>query len=344
MDGEEGGPVLVTGAAGFIGFHACRRFLDEGRAVVGVDVLDPYYDVALKEARLALIAARPGFTFERLDLAEPDATADLFARHRPSRVLHLAAQPGVRHSLVDPGSYARANLVAFLHVLEGCRHGPVRHLVFASSSSVYGRNAVPFRPGDRVDRPLNLYGATKASNELMAHAYASLFGIPTTGLRFFTVYGPWGRPDMAVFLFARAIVEGRPIELFNEGRMSRDFTYVDDVVEGIARVMDGPPSSSDTALAVPFRVFNIGSDAPVPIDRLVALLEAELGRKAVIVHRPMQPGEAEASWADIDDLGAVYGVRPTVSIEDGIRRFAAWFREFEAKDGPDALSLPGPPG
>ncbi len=340
MSNETDGPgtVLVTGAAGFVGFHVCLRLLASGRRVVGADNLDPYYDVSLKEARLRELAPFAGFTFERLDLADQEATADLFRRHAPALVIHLAAQPGVRHSLQDPGAYARANVVAFVNVLEGCRHGRVGHLVYASSSSVYGANAaMPFRTGDPADHPLNLYGATKRSNELMAHAYSSLFGLPTTGVRFFTVYGPWGRPDMAVFLFAKAIREGRPIQLFNDGRMSRDFTYVDDVVEGVIAMAARPPApdpgrSADppgpAAGAAPYRVYNLGSGAPVALETLVALLERELDRRAIVERRPMQPGDAPASWAEIEDLARDTGFRPRVPIEEGIRRFVAWYRAY----------------
>ena len=333
---SEGGTVLVTGAAGFIGFHLCRTLLDEGRSVVGIDNLDPYYDISLKQDRLAEITPRPGFVFERMDLADAPLAADLFRRHGPRTVIHLAGQAGVRHSLVDPGAYGRANLVAFINVLEGCRHGRVGHLVYASSSSVYGNTAaMPFQTRNPADHPLSLYGATKRANELMAHSYSSLFGLPTTGLRFFTVYGPWGRPDMAVYLFARAIRDGRPIQLFNEGRMSRDFTYVDDIVAGVIGAADRPPAP-DTDLVpspargrTPFRVLNIGSDSPVELGRLVALMEQELGRSAIIERRPMQPGDAPASWADIEDLVALTGVRPSVTIEEGIRRFVDWFRRYE---------------
>lgn len=329
----ETGPVLVTGAAGFIGFHVARRLLESGRAVVGVDSVDDYYDVALKEARLRELAPFRGFTFARTDLADGPRTTELFGRHEPRLVIHLAAQPGVRYSLLNPAAYARSNLDGFLHVLEGCRHHGAEHLVYASSSSVYGASpSMPFRTSDRADRPLSLYGATKRANELMAHAYSSLFGLPTTGLRFFTVYGPWGRPDMAVFLFTKAIAEGRPINLYNEGRMSRDFTYVDDVVEGVVRIAargargQGPPAAAPEADR--YRIYNIGSDAPVDLHHLVALIEGELGLKAEVNLLPMQPGDAPSSWADIDDLARDTGFRPTTPIAEGIRRFVAWYREF----------------
>ncbi|TDR90399.1 NAD-dependent epimerase/dehydratase family protein [Enterovirga rhinocerotis] len=335
-------PVLVTGAAGFIGYHVCRRLLEAGRTVVGVDNFDPYYDVALKEARATELAlrgdARSSFRLERLDLADPAAAAALFEAVRPGLVIHLAAQPGVRHSLVDPGAYARANLTAFLNVLEGCRHHHARHLVYASSSSVYGANGkMPFGTADHVDHPLSLYGATKKSNELMAHAYSSLFGLPTTGLRFFTVYGPWGRPDMAVYSFTRAIAEGRPIDLYNHGRMRRDFTYVDDIVEGLLRIAErvpGPdpawdPEAPDPASSdAPYRVYNIGSDAPVTLEHLVATIEREVGRKAIVDRLPIQPGDAEATWADIGPLERDTGFRPSTSIDEGIRAFVAWYRSY----------------
>lgn len=332
------GTVLVTGAAGFIGFHVCRRLLADGRRVVGADNLDPYYDVGLKEARLRELAPAPAFTLERIDLAEADAAASLFRRHDPALVIHLAAQPGVRHSLVDPGAYVRANVAAFLHVLEGCRNGSVAHLVYASSSSVYGANtAMPFSAHRGADHPVSLYGATKKANEAMAHSYGHLFGLPATGLRFFTVYGPWGRPDMAMMLFARAILEGRPIDLFNGGRMSRDFTYIDDVVEGVVRIAaiaPGPDPAWSSAApdpatsAAPHRIYNIGGDAPVALARVVALLEAEIGRPAFARDLPMQPGDVPASWADVEDLARVTGFRPGIPIEEGVRRFVSWYRGF----------------
>ena len=334
-------PVLVTGVAGFIGFQVARRLLSEGVAVVGADCVDAYYDVSLKEARLRELTADAAFTMERLDLADGAATADLFRRHRPEIVIHLAAQPGVRYSLIDPAAYTRSNIAAFVNVLEGCRHGGIRHLVYASSSSVYGTNtAMPFRTSDPVDRPVSLYGATKKANEVMAHAYSHLFGLPTTGLRFFTVYGPWGRPDMAVYLFTRAIAEGRPIDLFNQGRMSRDFTYIDDIVEGVVRVAaripeagaaePGPPGERPDAARppAPYRIYNIGSDAPVELGRLVASIERAVGRSAIVNLLPMQPGDVVASWADIEDLARDVGFRPSTPIEEGVARFVAWYRAY----------------
>jgi len=334
------GPVLVTGAAGFIGFHIARCLLGAGRAVLGVDNLTPYYDVTLKQARVDELSKSAGFTFVRLDLADRAATAALFAQHSFPRVIHLAAQAGVRHSLVDPHAYVDANLQGFVNVLEGCRHHGCGHLVYASSSSVYGANtALPFSVHQNVDHPLSLYGASKKANELMAHSYSHLFGLPTTGLRFFTVYGPWGRPDMAMWLFARAIIDGTPIRLFNHGRMQRDFTYVDDVVEAIARLIDyvpvGNPDWSGAApdpgsSRAPWRIYNIGNNNPVAVPKVVAILEQEFGREAKKEMWPMQPGDVPATYADIDDLMRDVGFRPATPIEEGIKRFVAWFRAYHA--------------
>ncbi|GAO03358.1 NAD-dependent epimerase [Anaeromyxobacter sp. PSR-1] len=319
-------PTLVTGAAGFIGFHLAKALLDRGDEVVGVDSMVPYYDVRLKEARLAQLTGRPGFTFERLDLADRDATARLFERARFGAVVHLAAQPGVRYSLVNPHAYVDANVTGFLDVLEGCRHHPVRHLVYASSSSVYGGNTkVPFAVTDNVDHPVSLYAATKKANELMAYTYSHLFAIPATGLRFFTVYGPWGRPDMAPMLFARAILEGRPIQVFNHGQMRRDFTYVDDIVEGVIRVLDRPPAAG---VVPPHRLYNIGNSQPVELLRFIEVMEEALGKKAVRELLPMQPGDVPATFADVSDLERDVGFRPATSIEEGVRRFVAWYRTF----------------
>jgi UDP-glucuronate 4-epimerase len=327
---------LVTGAAGFIGAALCDRLLARGDEVVGVDDLNDYYDVALKEARLARLTGRPGFAFERLDLADRDATAALFRGGGCEVVVHLAAQAGVRYSLERPDRYVAANLVGFANVLEGCRHARAAHLVFASSSSVYGLNArLPFAERDNVDHPVSLYAATKKANELMAHAYAHLFGLPCTGLRFFTVYGPWGRPDMAAFLFARAILEGRPIKVFNDGRMQRDFTYIDDVIDGVVRVIDRPPPRPDSNAAVtpatspaPWRIYNIGNHRPVELLRFVQVLEGALGRKATIELAPLQPGDVIATAADIADLARDVGFAPTTPIEEGVRRFVAWYRSY----------------
>jgi UDP-glucuronate 4-epimerase len=330
--------ILVTGAAGFIGFHVARRLLADGHDVVGVDNLTPYYDLKLKEARLQQLAGAKNFKFARLNLADRAATAALFAEHRFPFVVHLAAQAGVRYSLIDPHAYVDANLVGFTNVLEGCRHNACRHLVFASSSSVYGSNThMPFSIHDNVDHPLSLYGATKKANELMAHAYAHLFGLPTTGLRFFTVYGPWGRPDMAMWIFASAILAGQPIKLFNQGHMRRDFTYVDDVVESIVRLVDRAPQgnpkwSGDApdpgSSAAPWRVYNIGNNNPVELLEVVRLLEDAIGMKAKRELLPMQPGDVPATFADVDDLTREVDFKPATPIAEGITRFVEWYRSY----------------
>ena len=319
--------VLVTGTAGFIGMHVARALLGAGARVVGADSFDPYYDVALKEARAARLAPQPGFTLERADLAERDACDALFAANRFDAVVHLAAQPGVRHSLIDPGAYVRNNLVAFGHVLESCRHARIGHLVYASSSSVYGANHVlPFSEEQPVDHPVSLYAATKKANELMAHSYSHLFRLPTTGLRFFTVYGPWGRPDQAPMLFTKAILDGRPIDVFNGGRMRRDFTYVDDIVEGVVRVVTRPPRAD--ADAAPYAIYNIGNHAAVELEAFIALLERLLGRPALRNERPMQPGDVEATYASIDRLQQATGFAPRTPLAEGLARFVAWYREY----------------
>lgn len=330
--------VLVTGAAGFIGFHVSRRLLANGRAVVGVDNLSPYYDTRLKEARLAELRKFDNFEFVRLDLAERAATAALFETHRFARVVHLAAQAGVRHSLVDPHAYVDANLQGFVNVLEGCRHHGCGHLLFASSSSVYGANTkLPFRTSDNVDHPISLYAASKKANELMAHAYAHLFRLPATGLRFFTVYGPWGRPDMAMWIFAASIMAGRPIQLFNHGNMRRDFTYIDDVAEAVVRLVDRPAVADphwsgdkpDPARsAAPWRIYNIGNNKPVEISYVVSLLEEMIGKKAVCELRPMQPGDVPETYADVDDLIRDVGFRPDTPIAHGVRNFVEWYRAY----------------
>jgi UDP-glucuronate 4-epimerase len=319
--------VLVTGAAGFIGMHVARALCEGGAHVVGVDDFDPYYDVALKEARARVLAAHPHFTLARTDLADADACAALFRSEAPVAVVHLAAQPGVRHSLIAPDAYVRNNLVAFGHVLEGCRHARVRHLAYASSSSVYGANHVlPFSEDQRVDHPVSLYAATKKANELMAHSYSHLFRLPATGLRFFTVYGPWGRPDQAPMLFTRAILAGRPIDVFNEGRMRRDFTYVDDVVEGVIRVLARPPHAD--ADAAPHAVYNIGHHEAVELETFIALLERLLGRPAIRNPRPMQPGDVPATCAAIDRLREATGFVPKTPLEEGLFRFVDWYRDY----------------
>jgi UDP-glucuronate 4-epimerase len=330
--------ILVTGAAGFIGFHVARRLLQNGRKVVGLDNINDYYDPKLKEARLAELGKLAGFTFVKLDLADREAMAALFAKHGFPQVVHLAAQAGVRHSLLQPHDYVDSNLIGFMNVLEGCRQNSCKHLLYASSSSVYGANTkLPFSVHDNVDHPISLYAATKKANELMAHTYSHLYRLPATGLRFFTVYGPWGRPDMAMWIFASAILDGKPLRLFNNGNMRRDFTYVDDVVETVVRLVDRVPSpnpawSGDapdpaTSLA-PWRVYNIGNDQAVEVARVVELLEQEFGRKAIREMAPMQPGDVAETRADVDELMREVGFRPSTSIEEGIKRFAGWFRSY----------------
>ena len=332
------GDILVTGAAGFIGFHLSRRLLADGRRVIGLDNLNDYYDVNLKQARLTQLSASPGFEFARLDLADGAGMQALFARAKPEIVVNLAAQAGVRYSLKNPQAYVESNLTGFVNVLEGCRHHGVRHLVYASSSSVYGANThMPFSVHDRTDHPVSLYGATKKANELMAHAYSHLYSLPATGLRFFTVYGPWGRPDMALFLFTQAILAGRPIDVFNQGNMQRDFTYIDDIVEGVVRVMvktatpdphwsgERPDPASSRA---PHRVYNIGNHRPVELGYMIEVLEKALGRTAQKNLLPMQAGDVPATYADIDDLEAAVGFRPVTSIEEGVRRFVDWYRLY----------------
>ena len=316
--------ILVTGVAGFIGMHVSSRLLARGDEVAGMDNLNDYYDVSLKHGRLSQLSARPGFDFTVGDVCEPQDLARIFERHKPQRVIHLAAQVGVRYSLQNPAAYIQSNLVGFANVLEACRQYGVGHLVYASSSSVYGSNTrMPFRESDNVDHPVSLYAATKKANELMAHTHSHLYGLPTTGLRFFTVYGPWGRPDMAPFLFAKAIHEGKPIDVFNHGDMARDFTYIDDVAESVMRVCDRAPPADP----VPYRIFNVGNGEPVPLSDFIGALETALGRTATRNLCPMQPGDVRATWADIEALQAWTGYRPHTPVREGVARFAQWYLE-----------------
>ena len=330
--------ILVTGAAGFIGFQLSKRLLDNGINVVGLDNLNPYYSVKLKEDRLAQLEGHPRFTFARLDLADRAGMERLFAANRFDVVVNLAAQAGVRYSLKNPQAYIEANIVGFTNILEGCRHHGVKHLVFASSSSVYGANTkMPFSVHDNVDHPVSLYAASKKANELMAHTYSHLYGLPCTGLRFFTVYGPWGRPDMALFLFTDAILKGRPIQVFNHGRMQRDFTYIDDIVEGVVRVMGRLPAPNPawsgerpdpgTSYA-PYKIYNIGNNQPVELNAFIATIESVLGRTAQKEFLDMQPGDVPATYADVDDLMADVGFKPATPIREGIERFVAWYTSY----------------
>ncbi len=329
---------LVTGAAGFIGYHLCEALLGRGDEVVGVDNLNDYYSVQLKRDRLANLDGRDRFSFARIDLADRDAMEALFREHEFTVVLNMAAQAGVRYSLENPHAYVSSNLVGFLNVVEGCRLNGVEHLVYASSSSVYGANTrMPFSTHDNVDHPVSLYAASKKANELIAHTYSHLYQLPTTGLRFFTVYGPWGRPDMAIYLFTEAILAGRPIDVFNHGRMRRDFTYIDDIVEAVVRVTDQPavPNADWTGdtpdpatSAAPYRLYNIGNNQPVELTYLIETLEKCLGVKAKRNLLPMQPGDIPATYADVDDLAGAIGFQPRTSIEDGVERFVAWYRQY----------------
>lgn len=331
-------PILVTGAAGFIGFHVATRLLDRGDQVIGLDNINDYYDVRLKQARLAQLTPHERFRFVKLDLSNRQGMRDLFAGESIRRVVHLAAQAGVRYSLANPHAYTESNVEGFLNILEGCRRSTIEHLVYASSSSVYGGNThMPFSTHDNVDHPVSLYAATKKANELMAHCYAHLYQLPCTGLRFFTVYGPWGRPDMALFIFTKAILEGKPIEVFNQGRMKRDFTYVDDIVEGVIRTLDHPATADPTwsgdkpdpgTSSAPARIYNIGNHRPVELQHFIEVLERALGKKAEKKLMPLQPGDVPATYADIDDLTRDVGFKPTTSIEEGIPRFVKWYREF----------------
>jgi UDP-glucuronate 4-epimerase len=330
--------VLVTGAAGFIGFHTAQRLLADGHDVVGLDDLNDYYDVSLKEARLAGLTAHPTFRFLKVNVADRAAVPAVFAEHKPQRVIHLAAQAGVRYSLKNPLAYIDSNLVGFTNILESCRYSSVEHLVYASSSSVYGGNTrMPFSEHDSIDHPVSLYAATKKANELMAHTYSHLFGLPTTGLRFFTVYGPWGRPDMALFLFTKAILDGKPIDVFNHGRMTRDFTYIDDIVEGVVRVLDKPATANpafDSARPdpctsnVPYRVFNIGNNRPTPLMDYIKALEVALGRVAEKNYLPLQAGDVPATAADMDELAAWVGFKSRTAVSEGVAKFVGWYRSY----------------
>ncbi len=332
------GKVLVTGAAGFIGFHLCQRLTDLGKEVIGLDNLNDYYDVKLKIGRLRQIEGRKNFKFVKLDLADRKSMTELFLREKFDIVVNLAAQAGVRYSLLNPHAYVENNVTGFLNILEGCRHQQIQHLVFASSSSVYGANTkMPFSVHHSTDHPVSLYGATKKANELMAHSYASLFKLPCTGLRFFTVYGPWGRPDMVMFLFTKAILEGKPIDVFNYGKMQRDFTYIDDIIEGVVRVMGKIPEPNPewngnnpdpSTSRGPYKLYNIGNNNPVELTRFIEVLEGCLGKKAEKNLLPMQAGDVPATFADVDDLMKDVGFKPSTPIEDGIKRFVAWYRNY----------------
>lgn len=330
--------VLITGSAGFIGSALALRLLERGDEVIGIDNLNDYYDVSLKQARLARTEQHPAYTDVRMSLEDREGVAELFRKHRPERVVNMAAQAGVRYSIENPLAYVDTNLLGFANILEGCRHNGVEHLVYASSSSVYGANTnMPFSVHDNVDHPVSLYAATKKANELMAHTYSHLYRVPVTGLRFFTVYGPWGRPDMAYFSFTRNILEGKPINVFNNGNHSRDFTYIDDIIEGVVRVLDRvpepnpdwsgdhPDSASSTA---PYRLYNIGNNEPVELMHYIGVLEKCLGREAEKNMLPMQPGDVRATYADIDDLVRDVDYRPATTVEDGLARFVEWYREF----------------
>ncbi|MEA4857487.1 MAG: NAD-dependent epimerase [Solidesulfovibrio sp.] len=330
--------ILVTGAAGFIGFHLCRRFLSMGYTVTGLDNLSPYYSVALKQKRLAILAENAKFTFVKAEMADRAAINAVFDKGGFSHVVNLAAQAGVRHSLTHPDDYMNANMLGYYHILENCRHHAVKHFVFASSSSVYGLNTtMPFSVHDNVDHPISLYAASKKSNELMAHSYSYLFGLPCTGLRFFTVYGPWGRPDMALFLFTEAILADKPIQVFNHGRMERDFTYIDDIVEGVVRVTlntaapnpDWNPAQPDPSTSVaPYRLYNIGNNNSVSLLRFIECIEEALGKKAIMEMMPLQPGDVPATRANVDDLVRDVGFQPATPLETGIARFIDWYREY----------------
>ena len=331
-------PILVTGAAGFIGYHTAARLLDRGHEVIGLDNLNPYYDVSLKEARLARLKERERFRFLKADLADQSTIEATFAEEKPERVIHLAAQAGVRYSLDHPHPYISSNIVGFLHILEGCRHHGVEHLVYASSSSVYGANRkLPFDVKDPVDHPVSLYGATKKANELLAHSYAHLFRLPVSGLRFFTVYGPWGRPDMSLFVFTRKLLAGEPIQVFNFGHHARDFTYIDDAVEGVVRVLDAvatpdpnwrPEAPDPATSSAPYRLYNIGNHSPVGLLDYIVAIEKAVGRKAKLELLPQQPGDVEETYAAVEALKEATGFQPHPPLEEGITRFVAWYRDY----------------
>jgi len=330
--------VLVTGTAGFIGYHLARRLLENGHTVVGIDNMNDYYSVDLKEARVQQLRPLSGFTFKKMDLADDEAMKALFSENSFTHVVNLAAQAGVRYSLKNPHSYVSANVHGFLNILEGCRHTGVKHLVFASSSSVYGLNAkTPFSVHDTTDHPVSMYAATKKANEMMAHSYSHLFRIPSTGLRFFTVYGPWGRPDMALYIFTNAIVQGKPLPVFNNGKMKRDFTYIDDIVEGVVRLLPCPPEANDqwdrakadtATSSAPYALYNIGNNQSVELGDFISTLEKHLGKKADIEYLPMQPGDVEETYANIDDLSARVGFSPSTPLDTGIANFVAWYKAY----------------
>src|SRR5437588_6293414 len=330
--------ILVTGAAGFIGFHVSKRLLDRGEPVTGVDNLNNYYDPKLKEARLAQLRSSHSFTFAHVDIADTDSMQELFSEYRPQRVVHLAAQAGVRYSVINPYAYIDSNVLGFQNILEGCRHNRIEHLVFASTSSVYGAHTrQPFSEHDAVDHPVSLYAATKIANEMMAHSYAHLYRLPVTGLRFFTVYGPWGRPDMALFKFTRGILAGEPIPVFNQGKMVRDFTYIDDIAEGIVPILHAihspnPQWNSDepdpATSSAPYRIYNIGNNKPVELLTYISVLEQSLGKKAQLDLLPMQPGDVPSTMADVTDLELATGFRPRTTVEEGVARFVKWYREY----------------
>lgn len=323
--------ILVTGAAGFIGYHLAQKLLSQGQQVCGIDNLNDYYDVNLKKARLSQLLPHSQFTFHHLDLSDRAAISQLFQDQKFDRVVHLGAQAGVRYSLQNPHAYADSNLTGFINILEGCRHSKTEHLVFASSSSVYGNNTkVPFAVTDNVDRPISLYAATKKANELMAHSYSHLYGLPVTGLRFFTVYGPWGRPDMAYFKFVKAIAANKPIDVYNFGKMQRDFTYIDDVIEGVVRVTEKPPQSNaeNYPSSAPYKIYNIGNHSPVELLTFIEVIEKEMGKTAVKNLLPMQPGDVPSTFADVDDLMADVEFKPSTPIEQGIHQFVGWYRDY----------------